>query len=170
MSPIRRYRLAVPLAALPMISAGFMATSASAASTSVQAESLSLPGAQGQVRTDPSAVGGKALIVWSNGAATGSVSGAATGLTVRARGDQCLGAPQMAVTVDGRQVLSAAVPNTAWANFTAPVALAAGAHQFAVSFLNDALTSSCDRNLFLDQLTFNTTTPTPTPTPTPAPS
>jgi hypothetical protein len=147
MAITRRYRIAVPLAALPMISAGLLATSATAASTSIQGETLALPSAQGQVRADPSAVGGNALIIWSTGTATGSSTGAANTVTVRARGDQCAGAPQMTMTVDGRQVLTAAVPATAWTDYTAPVALATGAHQLGVSYTNDYLDSSCDRNL-----------------------
>jgi hypothetical protein len=124
---------------------GAAVTSATAASPSIQGESAALPSSQGQIRADPVAVGGRALIIWTNGTATGSVSGAANSVTVRARGDQCAGAPQMTLTVDGRAVLSAAVPATAWTDYSAPVALATRAHQLGVSFANDYLDTTCDR-------------------------
>jgi hypothetical protein len=45
-------------------------------------------------------------MIWSNATATGTFSTtAARRLVVRARGDQCDGAPRMTVAVDGRTVL-----------------------------------------------------------------
>jgi endoglucanase len=91
-------------------------------------------------------------LIWTNGTASRTIgTGAAQTLTVRARGDQCDGAPQMVVAVDGQNVLSAAVPSTSWADYQATVSIGAGTHTFAVSFTNDYL-SGCDRNLRLDSL------------------
>jgi len=161
MSPSRRPRLATQVAALPLLSAALLTSSAAAATTSVQGEAMSLPSSQGRTGTDSSAVGGKALIIWSNGTATGSISGAADTVSVRARGDQCGGAPQMTVTVDGRQVLSVAVPATMWTDYAAPAALATGTHQLAIAFTNDYSSSSCDRNLYVDQVTLSQVAPPP---------
>jgi endoglucanase len=97
--------------------------------------------------------------VWSNGTASGSfTSTAARRLVVRARGDQCDGAPRMVVSVDGRSVLDATVPATTWSDYGVDLALANGAHTLAIAFTNDAHgTNGCDRNLRLDKVTVSST-------------
>src|SRR3954453_64736 len=95
------------LAALPLAppAAGAAAPAppaAGAAPAAVPAESLTLPSASGAVFADAAATGGRALLLWSNGTATGSASTvAARRIAVRARGAQCAGPPHMIVRVDG---------------------------------------------------------------------
>jgi len=167
----RHTRLLASAAALSLLSAGVLAGQAAAATTaSVEAESLALPSSQGQVRVDGSASGGKMLIIWSNGAAAGTLTGAGDTIAVRAKGEQCNGAPQITVSVDGRQVVNTAVASVAWADYTAPVALPAGSHKLTVAFTNDYLGVGCDRNLFVDRVVLASAGPTPTPAPTPKPT
>ena len=121
----------------------------------VEAEQMSLSSGSGQSFSDADARGGKALLTWSNANASTVTHTPYTGrIVVRARGDQCDGAPRMSVSVDGTTVLSAEVPTTTWANHTADVSLAAGRRTVAVAFTNDNVTKTCDRNLRVDLITF----------------
>jgi hypothetical protein len=148
------------------------------AAASVPGERLVLSrSSTGAVISDSAAAGAKALKIWSNGAASRSMTqvDASSRIVVRVRGEQCSGAPQMAVAVDGKRVLTSFVSATTYKDHVATVALAAGAHTVKVAFLND-LMSTCDRNLIVDNVTLApallpivTPTPTPTPTATPVP-
>src|SRR3954453_11292900 len=111
---LRLIALAACTAALTVGAAG----TAAAATTVREAEALALPAAAGTSFADTAASGGRGLLVWSNGTATGSVvTTAARRVVVRARGDQCEGAPRMTVAVDGRRVLDAAVSSSSWADY-----------------------------------------------------
>jgi endoglucanase len=123
---------------------------------------MTLPSSSGAVFSDSAATGGRALLIWSNATATGSASTvAARRIAIRARGDQCAGAPHMSVRVDGREVLAADVAATAWTTYAANVALADGAHTIAVAFTNDAMATGCDRNLRVDDVSFSSTAAAP---------
>jgi endoglucanase len=76
---------------------------------------------------------------------------------VRVRGDQCQGAPELALAIDGRTVLRQAVSATTWTTAGADAALGNGPHAFAVSFTNDASAAGCDRNLRVDSITISST-------------
>jgi endoglucanase len=135
---------------------------ARAATTVTEAESLVLPAGTGATFGDPAASAGRALLVWSNATATGSFSSrAAKRLVVRARGDQCLGAPRMVVSVDGRTVLDTMVPATAWTDASADLALPDGIHKLAIGFPDDAAGPGCDRNLRVDKVTVDSTAAAP---------
>jgi len=106
----------------------------------------------------------------------------ATKVTITARGDQCSGAPQAVVSVDGKKILTPSVTATKFTDYSAPVNIPKGTHVLDISFPNDYYNRrKCDRNLFVDKVTFElpnpipvidqpTTPPTPTtptdPTPT----
>jgi outer membrane biosynthesis protein TonB len=115
-----------------------------------------LTGPKEMVYSYPSASSGKELAMFWTATVTGQVDlpAGATTLAVRARGDQCQGAPQMQVSIDGKVVSTSAVTSTTWTNVTIPVQLAAGTHAISVAFTNDHTATGCDRNLYLDQLTF----------------
>jgi endoglucanase len=122
---------------------------------------MSLPASQGQVFSDSSASGGQGLLIWTNGTASATVrTGAAQGVTVRARGDQCNGAPQMAVAVDGQQVMSTEVTAASWTDYSAPASITSGTHSVTIGFTNDYL-NGCDRNLRLDKMSFGASAPPP---------
>jgi hypothetical protein len=78
----------------------------------------------------------------------------ASGIIVRARGDDCQGPPTMQVLVDGQTVLTTDVKSHTWADYPATVPLKVGMHQFVIRFLNDRYEPpSCDRNLYIDKVT-----------------
>jgi GH35 family endo-1,4-beta-xylanase len=122
----------------------------------VEAESM----AGGQTILDATASGGRALALFSNGTATAEfATPTANRVVVRARGSQCDGPPQMLVTLDGTLVRTAPVSFTVWNEYTAYVDVSAGPHTLAISFDNDLVTASCDRNLFLDSVQLRTGPP-----------
>lgn len=180
-SGVSRTRSRRALALATATSALALAPAVAHADTTVQGEALTMSASRiGQIVNDSAATGGKALQLYSNGSARKSLSvpERTTSVVVRARGQQCSGAPQMTVTVDGTRRLTASVAKTTYSSFTATVALAAGTHSVSVDFTNDHKTSSCDRNLLVDSVTLKapaasapapTPTPAPNPTPTPAP-
>jgi endoglucanase len=134
------------------------AGAAHAATSVVEAETMSLPSWGGMPVTLPSASAGRELLIWSNATATTTVTTtAARRLVVRVRGDQCEGAPQMTVSVDGRALLTQSVSSTTWTTAGVDVALADGPHAVSVSFTNDANGVGCDRNLRVDTLTISST-------------
>jgi hypothetical protein len=138
------------------------AYAATSTSSSVEAESMSLTSGAGTTFSDAAASGGRALLIWSNGTASASLS--SNGLQqvwVKARGDQCDGAPRMVVTVDGKTVMTQDVTATAWTAYSASLGAADGSHKVAVSFTNDYRSATCDRNLRVDKVTFTGTSTNP---------
>ncbi len=170
----RRRAFAIASAAAALV----LAPEIALADTAIQAESLTLtPSGAGAVVSESAAGDGKALKIWSNSSALKSVPVAqdTVKITVRARGQQCSGAPQMSVYVDDVRRISTSVSNTTYADYSATLALPAGSHSVKTAFANDYRSSSCDRNLLVDSLSLvsGTTavpTPSPTPTATPAPA
>ncbi len=130
-----------------------------------QAETMALTPGAGQPFTDVTADAGRGLLVWSNGTASGTLSASAGGsLVLRARGEQCAGAPLVSVALDGQQVGTVAVAQTSWAEQTLPVTWPGGAHRVDLAFVNDYAGGGCDRNLRLDSLAVRAAAPVPTPT------
>ena len=154
--------------ALAGATAAFAAVPVAAqAATSVPGEALTLsPSNAGAVLSESSAHGGRALRIWSNGSGSRSVSQteASARLVVRARGEQCNGAPQMAVDVDGRRVLLSTVSATSYADYSANVSVGSGSHTVRVAFLND-YRSGCDRNLIVDTVSLQGSGTTAPPAP-----
>ncbi len=152
--------VAVPLA----VSIG--TATAQAASLAVEAEALSLPTSAGQVFVDRAASGGAALLIWSPGTAAGSATiPASSALVVRARGDQCQGAPLMTVTVDGTSVGTVPVASAVWQDYTLAGAWTAGTHQVRVGYPNDYRDTTCDRNLRVDSVAAVPVEPAAVPVP-----
>jgi Ca-dependent carbohydrate-binding module xylan-binding len=146
---------------------------ATAADTALEADVLTVnPSNAGSVVTDSTAVGGSALLLSRNAAAAKTVDVPASAkIVIRARGRQCLGAPVMNVSVDGKKINTTTVGNSTWTDYPIATTMAAGPHSLSIAYVNDAyLTSACDRNLFVDTITVvgsapTTTTPTPTSSP-----
>ena len=88
---------------------------------------------------------------------------AARRLTIRARGDQCDGAPQAVVTVDGARVLTVNVSSQSWQTYSGAAIVAAGAHRVEITYPNNFANGECDRNLYVDRVSFSSTAP-PAPT------
>ncbi len=121
---------------------------------------------------DAGAAGGTARLTWSNGTGRSSLvaPAGATTLTVRARGDQCAGAPVLSVTVDGRALGRRAVSTSTWATHRFSGTFAAGARTVELTFDNDHQGSGCDRNLRLDTLAFSAPTAVAPPPPVAPPT
>jgi endoglucanase len=154
------------LAVITSVGVGAMVWSADARAdtTKFEAESMSLPPSQGQAFSDSSASGGRGLLIWSNGTASLTANtGAVQALTIRARGDQCNGAPQMVAAVDGLTVLDQSVPSSTWSDYGVAVSIPGGTHTVSISFTNDYL-NGCDRNLRLDRVSFGSSAPPPAAT------
>jgi hypothetical protein len=135
---------------------------AASTSSSVEGEAMSLSAGAGTTFTDSTAIGGRALLIWSNGTASATL--ASEGLQqvwVKARGDQCAGAPRMVVTVDGKAVMTQDVSATTWTAYSASLGAADGPHAVTVSFTNDFRSATCDRNLRIDRVTFTGTSVNP---------
>ena len=147
---------------------------AQAADTSFEAESMTAKTLDPvdkqmwpQSFADATAAGGAAFKYGPNSTASKTVTtDRIAGLTVRARGDQCTGAPNMKVSVDGRSVASFVVSATAWTTYTQAIDVPAGSHAVDVSFDNNYYESGkCNRNLLVDSVTLTAGTVTP-PNPT----
>jgi hypothetical protein len=181
-----RLRYAIAAAILPVVAASGWAASASAgaldaSSTALraaaaqtdllEAENLSLPAQLGGRRADRTASAGASLIVWSTGTATGSFSTTAPRtMMLRARGEACAGWPRMRVLVDATEVVRTTVSSPVWVSLRPSSVIPAGSHRIAVSFLNDHRETACDRNLYLDAVSFGTPPSTTTPRPTVSPT
>ncbi len=131
--------------------ATLVAASPASAQTTVEAETLQRATTSGQVFADAAASGGAGLLLWSNATASGSTSTSAARIIVRARGDQCSGAPRMVVRVNDKQILSASVSSPTWTDHAGVFPLTV-VRSIRVSFTNDYRTKACDRNLRLDRI------------------
>lgn len=127
--------------------------------TKIEAESMTLPDSDVHVFSDASASSGKALSFTGNDTATTTLTTGAIGkLILAARGDQCQGAPQAVISIDGIAVFTVSIPATSWTQYTTPLNIAAGRHTIAVSYNNDFNVSGvCDRNLRADYITLSYT-------------
>jgi hypothetical protein len=132
---------------------------------SFEAESMTVTTGNIATFSDAAASGGKAKRYWTAGTLSKSVSigTAASGIVVRARGEQCNGAPQMSVRVDGVETgLLTVAATTTWTDYSISAALTAGTHTVDIAFPNDAyVAGSCDRNLLVDRVSITGGTVTP---------
>ncbi len=134
-----------------------------AASFVVEAETMTVTG-YANTAYDSTASGSTMLAFWGNATAAKqfALGAPASSFTIRARGAQCYGAPQMDVKIDNVAVLSKAISTVGWTDFTTTYPLPAGNHSIAISFSNDYYLppsidggdSGCSRDLFIDKLTF----------------
>lgn len=133
--------------------------------TQVEAEIMSLiANSQAlQVLNDSLASAGKYMMFWSNASSNVSFNNQITtnSIVVRARGDQCNGAPNMIVRVDNIQVYSGAVSATSWTDYIVARSVPAGMHNVSVEYNNDFTNfkgnsgkTRCDRNLRVDKISF----------------
>jgi hypothetical protein len=137
----------------------FFSSAAVVTLAKVEAEKMTIPTTANK---SPNSV-----TLWNNATLNGSftTTAAADKITIRAKGDQCAGAPQMVLKVNGQQLYSVAVTATSYTDYTTAVSLPAATHSIELSFTNDHwLAGNCDRNLYIDRTTvYGTTTPTPAP-------
>lgn len=149
---------------LIVASLGFAGVAGAATATSLEAEAMTGVTGSSFSRSQASASGGRERVFWSNGRARGAVETPAgfAGLQVRARGDACIGAPNLEVRVDGRVAGQRKVSGTTWGTYSVSGSWSAGWHTVEVAFTNDSRTRWCDRNLYVDLVRVTALTPTPT--------
>jgi hypothetical protein len=153
----RGVRLAGALAVAAALLCGPAPASASPnVAASFEGETMSAPaGDPSGPIGDPTASNGTALGVFTGGqmSKTVTLSGVSPALFLDVRGDQCLGAPHLQVTVDGQVVYETDVANTTYRELGRPVSIAAGTHVVGIRLTNDARNGVCDRNLIVDRVT-----------------
>jgi hypothetical protein len=126
----------------------------------VGANSMKYSASSTSVTADSTASSGYKLGMYWNGTASGTISSssAITSISIRAKGDQCNGAPSMTLVVDGVALRTWNVDSAVWANYNYAVSVKlepSGTHSFSIKFANDyGIPSTCDRNLILDSITF----------------
>lgn len=127
----------------------------------VEAERLTPePAGIGTAREDITAYGESSMLLWNEGTIDDTINAPSpvTMVSARVKGDQCAGAPQARLSVDGVAYGRFQVYWSNWATvqvyLKAP--LPAGRHKVAVSYINNATgDADCDRNLRIDWLGIN---------------
>jgi hypothetical protein len=158
-----RYAVACLFTALTALILFLPLGEAWAVQSKVEAENTTLSGNYVVVHASNTASGGRDVVFGSNGAASRTFSGAATKVSLRARGEACNGAPQLKVYVDGVLKGTVTLTSSTFANYAVDISgLSEGTHTLRISFENDYYASSgCDRNAYLDyyELTLPDATP-----------
>ena len=113
----------------------------------------------GVIKSDLTASGRASLkYPWTGTAKAGvNISAATSKVYITAKQDYCQGNAKMTVKVDGVTVAdNVEISNsTSWVDYTYTAAINPGYHQVSVAFNNDRYVSGvCDRNLYLDKVTF----------------
>jgi parallel beta-helix repeat protein len=117
----------------------------------VEAEKMSGAGVPFKDRT---ASNYAARLLDRNGGLSKAIEGSVGGLTVRARGEGCNGAPRMLVQLDGRIVMSRLVETQRrWSSYRTGVRVTGERHKLLISFTNDRSAQTCDRDLRIDRAT-----------------
>jgi predicted xylan-binding protein with Ca-dependent carbohydrate-binding module/NHL repeat-containing protein len=120
----------------------------------IQAETMTYSNSNIKSYADTAAISGLAIVYNKNATASKTIGlTSSTGSVVlRAKGDQCNGAPKAQLKVDGVIVGFMSVSAVSWTSYSFNKPLAAGSHNFQVLFTNNYHNSKCDRKLHLDQL------------------
>lgn len=153
----------------------YLVTMSFAATTvrQVEAESMTLTSRAAPV-DDPTASAQRAVRFLDNNAVASTtlpLPAKTSSILMRAKGNQCQGAPQLSLVIDGVRVTTLAVSATSWTSYPVAKDLSAGSHTIAVGFTNDYVKyrkgkPACDRDVYVDNLVFvgtdaDTTPPTP---------
>ncbi len=117
---------------------------------------LVIQAAKAATRTEGGPMPDGAWNLWSNGRVGQPIRVATAGtyqVVIRAWGSRAANVwPEMAFMVDGRIAKSLTVDRDEPADYQFETELAAGIHEIAAAFLNDAVVGREDRNLYLDHL------------------
>jgi len=120
------------------------------------------------IRTEGGPAKGGGWNLWSNGRVGQPLRVTAGGtyrVVVRAGGSPAAGVwPEMAMVVDGRAAKTVTVGQAEHKDYSFEVNLTPGVHEVAAGFLNDALVTGEDRNLYLDRITIVSPPGAPDPT------
>jgi len=145
-----------------------LSTGVRALDSNLEAETMTLSGSSVRVHSSTSASGGRDVAYYTNGSARTTFEGAATRVTLRARGTICRGVPaRLKVYVDGSYKAAVPVGNSSgFTNYPLEFSGVAGAsHTQHVAFENDYYSRKCDRNAYLDYATLTLSDVEPPPPP-----
>ena len=125
---------------------------AGAAQSKTEAEAMALSGYRVYVKDNADASGAREVSFSTKGSASSTFDGAATAISLRARGQACQGSPQLKVYVDGALEGSIDLTSGAFADHTLALGgLSTGTHTLRIAFENDHhVPLTCDRNAYLD--------------------
>jgi hypothetical protein len=125
---------------------------ARAAQSKAEAETMTLSGSSVVVHQSSAASGGQDVAFYTKGSASSSFDGAATAISLRARGQACQGTPKLKVYVDGALKGTVDLTSSTFADHTLTLSgLSTGTHTLRLSYENDYYAPSvCDRNAYLD--------------------
>ncbi len=143
-------------------------TAAAGTTTTAEAENMTWsPASSVSVYSDSTASGGQAVRVHANAAGTASITTGSSiqQVSVIAYGEQCGGAPNLQVNVDGVVLGNQAVTAIAWTQYNFPVNVAAGTHIVQLGFTNQYRTRRCTRALRLDRTDVYLSAGSPSPAP-----
>lgn len=158
--------------------AALLAVPGVADARAIEAETGRAKGDRAAVVKDRAARGGRAVGLEGRGSLRITfVARQATGLTVRARGASCRGAPKMRFALDGRRRLTRTVRSRRFSAYRIPLRAKAGRHVLQIGLANPRRSRSCRRRLAIDRLTVAEAPaiaaapapPTPVPQPEPEP-
>jgi hypothetical protein len=148
--------------AITVISLLMYASPGVALDTKTEAETMTLSGSSVVIQTNSGASDGREVAYYSNGSANTSFSGAASRITLRAKGTPCKGEPVLKVYVDGALKGTASLTSNTYSNYLLSLSgVGSGSHALRVSFENDLTRGNCDRSAYLDY--FVLTQPDPPP-------
>jgi hypothetical protein len=144
-------------------------------STTIEAESMTLPSGSAVIHADSDAVGEKAVKFAGNATVRSTVTTSATTreLRIRARGTSCQGEPIASLSIDGVERQRSTINTSSrYKSYRAAVSLPSGTHSVKLAFVNDFYksdTPGCDRNLIVDSVALRTSATDAATTPTPSP-
>lgn len=161
----------------PAYGASSSSSSSSSSTMSFEAETMSSLSGRGTVFGDSRASAYRGMGRWTSGFVSKTITtpSSAGSVVIRARGDQCYGSPIMRIRIDGVAKGTWGVSTRYFSNYSTGISpLPAGTHTITVQYINEARTSTCDRNLYLDKIELvasppKTTSPPTTPPPTSTP-
>jgi beta-glucanase (GH16 family) len=131
---------------------------AGASTRTFQVEHMRAQGRGSRVYADATASRRKAVVFTGRAARTFVLSRfAATLVSMRATAVDCLGAPRVAIRIDGHRVLNAPVGSDGWKDYSALLHFRSGRHRVQVNLPNPLHTRSCRRQLLVDELVFSNT-------------
>jgi acid phosphatase type 7 len=117
-------------------------------------------------QSSSAAGGGQEVAFFSNGSASSGFDGAATNITLRARGGACRGNPQLKVYVDGALKGTVDLTSSSFADYAIALSdLSSGTHTLRVSFENDYRRGNCNRSAYLDYSVLSLPDPPPPSSP-----
>lgn len=124
----------------------------------LEAESMSyLSAPEGiQVFDDALASGGsgKMLTISTNILSSVTFDNSVSKITVRAKGTNCSGWPNVNLALNGVTVMSKKITSERWSDFSTRVNILPGSYNIQLTYANDYQARGCNRDVMVDKITF----------------